>query len=158
MLHVLSHQLTARRYAAKSSLAVSNAFLSGNAAVAFLPSGIAPELNRIQPSAVCRFGPSSPFSAPETSLPFYLETNLAHQDRFLPILSKSVAPETQILPKIRSRDPSFKPKSVLETLFLNLGGTYLPQCSRPYIQELGNTLLYSIQYLGLEINYFLSFK
>ena len=54
--------------------------------------------------------------------------NLAFQDQFLQIWTKFVAPETQILARICSRDPSFRQKknSFRDLIFENLGGTHLP--------------------------------
>ena len=53
---------------------------------------------------------SSSFPAPETPFSF-LKINLAFPDQFMPIVTKFLAPETQILAKIHSRDLSFKPRN-----------------------------------------------
>ena len=54
---------------------------------------------------------SKSFSSSRDPTSIFLKKNLAFQDHFLPILPKMLAPETQILAKIHSGDPIFRPKT-----------------------------------------------
>ena len=71
---------------------------------------------------------SSSFPAPEPPLPLF-EKNLTFQDQFLPILTKFVAAETQILAKIYYRDPHLQANKISsgDPIFENPGGTFLPK-------------------------------